>query len=251
MKKLSILILLFSALSVGYLIQNSFAMPNPWVECGQDVSCAAQKAGFNLPIRVKNPSFRAMDDMIEVHFSLSKNREVCLRKSQLFKADADEYGIKDISGVYNTYSVDKIININGVMFHVKGIKNKFYVVNFAAETGYYSFYCEKGLKIRDIKYLYKILEEAEAPRFDYENTLTIEQLQDLRRVDGIVEPIFTQDCFPKTLYRKGVTKDCFERANLGDDSFCTLSQVKFIKEYYKKGQDKDPLNNGSGNFCAD
>ena len=250
MKKLSILILLFSALSVGYLIQNSFAMSNPWVECGQDVSCAAQKAGFNLPIKVKNSSFRAMDNMIEVRFSLN-GKNVNLRKSQFAEADADEYGIKDISGVYNKYPVDKVININGVMFHVKGEKNKFYVVNFAAENGYYSFYCKKGLKIKEIKYLYSVLSEAEAPRYDYENTQTIEQLQESRRVDGIVEPIFTQDCFPKTLYQKGVTKDCFERANLGDDSFCTLSQIKFIKEYYKKGQNKDPLNDGSGNFCAD
>ena len=97
-----------------------------------------------------------------------------------------------------------------------------------------------------------MLEEAEAPRFNYDETdnYTSEQLQDLRRVDGIVEPVYTQDCFPRTLQKKGVTKDCFERANLGQDSFCSLSEIKMIKQYYKKGQDKDPLNDGSGNFCA-
>ena len=73
---------------------------------------------------------------------------------------------------------------------------------------------------------------------------------DLRRVDEIVEPVYTQDCFPKTLAKRGVTKNCFERANLGEDSFCSASEVKMIKEYYKKGQDKDPLNNGDGGFCA-
>ena len=80
---------------------------------------------------------------------------------------------------------------------------------------------------------------------------TIEELQDLRRVDGIVEPVFTQDCFPRTLQKKGVTKNCFERANLGNDTYCSSSEIKMIKEYYKKGQDKDPLNNGSGNLLID
>ena len=80
---------------------------------------------------------------------------------------------------------------------------------------------------------------------------TIEELMDLRRVDGIVEPVYTQDCFPQTLKNLGVSKDCFERANLDDDSLCSSSEIKAIKEYYKKGQENDPLNDGNGNFCAD
>ena len=80
---------------------------------------------------------------------------------------------------------------------------------------------------------------------------TIEQLQDLRRVDGIVEPVYTQDCFPRTLQNNGVTKDCFERANLGQNDFCTTNEINMIKEYYENGQDKDPLNDGSGQFCAE
>ena len=80
---------------------------------------------------------------------------------------------------------------------------------------------------------------------------TIEELQDKRRVDGIVEPVFTQDCFPRTLAQNGVTKDCFERANLGENSHCSESELKMIKEYYKKGQENDPLNDGTGQFCAE
>ena len=95
-------------------------------------------------------------------------------------------------------------------------------------------------------YLYKILKKTDSP-----NKYTIEQLQELRRVDGIVEPVYTQDCFPKTLQLNGVTKDCFERANLGQNDFCTSSEIKKIKEYYEKGQDKDPLNDGSGQFCVE
>ena len=79
---------------------------------------------------------------------------------------------------------------------------------------------------------------------------TIEELQTSREIDGIVEPVFTQDCFPRTLQEKGVTRNCFERANLGDNTACSDDEIKMIKEYYKKGQDKDPLNDGSGNFCA-
>lgn len=79
----------------------------------------------------------------------------------------------------------------------------------------------------------------------------VEGLQESRKVDGIVEPVYTQDCFPKTLEQSGVSKKCFERANFGQDIFCSKSEIEKIKEYYKKGQDKDPRNNGSGQFCAD
>ena len=250
MKKILLLIIICSIFAIYNKV---FAIPNPWIECGDDISCAAEKAGFNFPLKAEKYSVRAMDDMIEITFPLDKKRTVTVRKSQVFNAQADENGIKDISGDYNNYPINKTIKIdNGISFNVRGKKNKYYVVNFAAETGYYSISCNNGLTLKDIKYFYKLLEEAEAPRqsMDQTNAYTIEQLQDLRRVDGIVEPVYTQDCFPRTLQKKGVTKECFERANLGQYDFCSASEIKMIKEYYKKGQDKDPLNNGSGKFCA-
>lgn len=250
MKKILLLIIVCTIFTTYNKV---FALPNPWIECGDNISCGADKAGFNFPLRVEKYSVRAMEDMIEITFPLDRKRMITVRKSQLYKGQADKNGIKDISGDYNNYPVNKTIKINnGINFNVRGKKNKYYVVNFAAETGYYSFTCNKGLTVKDIKYFYKLLEEAEAPRhsMDETNAHTIEQLQDLRRVDGIVEPVYTQDCFPKTLQKKGVTEECFERANLGQDDFCSASEVKMIKEYYKKGQDKDPLNNGSGEFCA-
>lgn len=85
----------------------------------------------------------------------------------------------------------------------------------------------------------------------YYKILSISALQNSKRVDGIVEPIYTQDCFPRTLKQNGVSKFCFERANLGQNIFCTKSQIKKIEEYYQKGQENDPLNDGTGNFCAD
>ncbi|MBR6099213.1 hypothetical protein IKP85_05640 [bacterium] len=80
---------------------------------------------------------------------------------------------------------------------------------------------------------------------------SVNGLREGRRVDGIVEPVYTQDCFPRTLQQSGVTKKCFERANLGQNIFCSKYEIKLIEEYYQKGQDKDPLNDGSGKFCAD
>ena len=42
----------------------------------------------------------------------------------------------------------------------------------------------------------------------------IKKLQKAMTIDGIVEPVYTQDCMPKTLFEKGVTIGCFEFANL-------------------------------------
>ncbi len=221
-------------------------MQNPWIDCADDISCAAKKAGFNFPLRVNDYSVRAMDDMIQINFKLDKKRTVTIRKSVKF------YNSGDNSGVYKNYPILKDIALkNGVELSVRGNFRKFYVANFSAESGYYSIYCEKGMRIKDLESMYALIAEAEAPRFDENETKTLEQLMDSRRVDGIVEPVYTQDCFPKTLEKKGVTKECFERANLGEDSVCSLSQVKMIQEYYSKDYKSDPLNNGQGNFCAD
>lgn len=49
----------------------------------------------------------------------------------------------------------------------------------------------------------------------------------------------------------GVSKTCFERANLGQNTFCSQKEINLIRDYYNIGQAKDPLNDGSGQFCAD
>ena len=236
---------------VGLSAISAKSMPNPWIECGNDISCGALKAGFNFPLNVENYTVRAMKGMFEFRFPLDEKRNVIVRKSTTAEGEADENGIIDISGDYNQYQVNKTVTLeNGVKFSVRGDEDNYKVVNFAAESGYYSIMCAEGLNKADIEYFYDLLAEAEAPRYT-EEPKTLEQLQDSRRVDGIVEPVFTQDCFPKTLQKKGVTEECFERANLGDDTFCSASQIKMIRDYYEKGQENDPLNDGSGNFCAD
>lgn len=244
-KTFFVTLLAISAIFSVNFNHKSFAIPNPWIDCSDDISCGARKAGFNLPLNVKNYSVRAMKDVLEIDFPLDKKRNVSLRKSQTYDGN--------LSGVYENYPINKTITIkNNVPFNIRGDKKKIYVANFAAETGYYSFYSKQGMTIKDINYFYDLLAEAEAPRYIEEETKTIEQLQDKRRdKDGIVNPVYTQDCFPRTLQKKGVTKNCFKRINLGDDSFCSASEVKMIKEYYKKGYKKDPLNNCEGQFCAE
>ena len=86
-----------------YLGQDVYAMPNPWIDCNDDIYCASQKAGYNFPLRVQNYSVRAMKDMIEIIFPLDKKRTVTVRKSQAADGKWDENGIIDISGVYNNY----------------------------------------------------------------------------------------------------------------------------------------------------
>ena len=251
MKNIKILLIIICFASVSF-IQKAYSIPNPWINCNDDIYCASQKAGFNFPLRVKNYTVRAMKDMIEIKFPLDTRRIVTVRKSQSYNGNPDKNGIKDISGDYNNYPVNKDIKLkNGVVFNVRGYKNKFIVANFAAESGYYCFYSKDGMYTRDLNRLYKLLEEAEAPTNNFSaQNYTISQLQNLRKTDDVVEPVFTQDCFPRTLQKKGVTQNCFDRANLGDNTNCSASEIRIIKEYYKKGQNKDPLNNGTSSFCA-
>ena len=141
------------------------AMPNPWTDCGEDINCGAEIAGFNFPLKVENYTVRAMKDMFEFRFSLDDTRSVIVRKSEMPGGEADENGIIDISGDYNTYPINKTITLeNSVKFSVKGEEDNYRVVNFAAESGYYSIICDEGLSLNDIEYFYKLLEDAEAPK---------------------------------------------------------------------------------------
>ena len=141
------------------------AMPNPWIDCGNDIRCGAEKAGFNFPLKVNDYTVRAMENMIEIRFSWDEKRHVIVRKSVIPEGEPDENGIIDISGDYNHYPVNQTVTLeNGVKFNVRGEENNYHVANFAAETGYYSIICTEGLHIKDIEHFYQLLENAEAPR---------------------------------------------------------------------------------------
>lgn len=138
------------------------SLPNPWIDCGADISCGAQKAGFTLPLKAKNYTVRAMEGMLELRFSLEDGRKVIVRKTLKFDAQANENGIIDISGDYNQYPTNKTITLdNGAKFSVRGEENNYKVANFAAESGYYSIACPEGLSQSDIEHFYNLLAEAE------------------------------------------------------------------------------------------
>ncbi len=231
MKKILLLVMtVFVGSFAGILCQKSFAMPNPWIDCGDDISCGAGKAGFNMPLRVNKYNVRAMHDMLEITFPLDKKRTVALRKSTGY------YG-EETSGVYVDYPFMRTIKLNsGTVLNVRGDKKRYYVATFAADSGYYSLYCEKGMNLDDINYLYGLIAEADGERRDIEGgtSYSLEELRRERTVKGVLKPVYTKYDLPTPLKKRGVTNNCFERANLGDDSACSASEVIMIKDYYKK-----------------
>jgi len=159
-----------SSFIIGFVIMTlsasaAHAIPNPWTDCGKDINCGTEIAGFNFPLKVENYTVRAMKDMFEFRFPLDDERRVIVRKSEMLEGEPDENGIIDISGDYNIYSVNKTVTLeNGVKFSVRGEEDSYRVINFAAESGYYSILCAEGLNLKDIAYFYKLLEDAEAPK---------------------------------------------------------------------------------------
>ncbi len=233
MKKSLIIIMAVLVWSfAGYASQKSFAMPNPWIDCGDDISCGAGKAGFNMPLRVNKYSVRAMHDMLEITFPLDKKRNVALRKSMGY------YG-EETSGVYIDYPIMKTIKLNGsTVLNVRGNKKRYYVASFAADSGYYSLYCEKGMNLDDINYLYNLIAEADGEKQIVEDkaSYSLEELRKERTVKGVFKPVYTQSDLPVALKKRGVTNECFLRANLGDNSACSVSEELIIKEYYKSSK---------------
>ena len=94
------LIILTTVLFCGCATSSMCGMPNPWIECGDNLECAAKKAGFQFPLVLSNYQVRAMSDMIEVSFLLNDEKEVVVRKSV---KDINE---GDISGVYTKYPIN-------------------------------------------------------------------------------------------------------------------------------------------------
>lgn len=134
-------------------------MPNPWIECGDNLECAAKKAGFQFPLVLSNYQVRAMSDMIEITYPLDEFRNVIVRKS------LTETDNLDISGDYNKYPIsDEVVLKSGVVINVRRDNTKYYVAYFAAESGVYSINCQKGMSLNELQGVFDVIEAAEASK---------------------------------------------------------------------------------------
>ena len=128
---------------------------NPWIECGQDLKCAKEKAGFAFPINIEKCNIRAMEDMIEIEYPFNE-KNVIIRKST-------GNNIGDISGDYNNYNINKELSINYIKFNIRGDddRDKIYVANFFAKKANYAIMCDKGLNLDEIWNIYEIIKKAD------------------------------------------------------------------------------------------
>ena len=147
---------LFAAFTTACTNSQLVGIPNPWVDCGNDLKCAKNKAGFNFPVELSNCNFRAMEDMIEIEYPFN-NKNITIRKSKKYD------GRGDISGDYNNYSVNKEISINNVSFKIRGEneKDKINVVNFSSKNAHYAIMCDNGLYLDEVWSIYEIIKKAD------------------------------------------------------------------------------------------
>lgn len=161
MKKFNLifLIILTTVLFCGCATSRMCGMPNPWIECGDNLECAAKKAGFQFPLVLSNYQVRAMSDMIEITYPLDEFRDVIVRKS------LTETDNLDISGDYNKYPIsDEVVLKSGVVINVRRDNTKYYVAYFAAESGVYSINCQKGMSLNELQGVFDVIEAAEASK---------------------------------------------------------------------------------------
>ena len=155
MKKFNLTTVLFC----GCVTSSMCGMPNPWIECGDNLECAAKKAGFQFPLVLSNYQVRAMSDMIEITYPLDKFRNVIVRKS------LTETDNLDISGDYNKYPIsDEVVLKSGVVINVRRDNTKYYVAYFAAESGVYSINCQKGMSLNELQGVFDVIEAAESSK---------------------------------------------------------------------------------------
>lgn len=158
MKKLKVLFVcgLFVIFSTACTNSSYVGMPNPWIDCGQDIKCAKDKAGFNFPVKLSNCNIRAMENMIEIQYPFN-NKNITIRKSKKYD------GSGDISGDYNHYPANKEKSINNTKFSVRGDNDtdKIYVANFSSKKSHYAIMSDKGLDLDEIWNIYEIIQKAE------------------------------------------------------------------------------------------
>ncbi len=158
-KKFSILVcLVFSFLTTACTQITDDNTLNLLTDCKDDLSCAANIAGFKFPLVLSNFNVFAMEDMIEITYPLDENRDVTVRKTTLNNDNKI-----DLNQNHEKYQVKDILTLeNGVTVTVLKNGKNIYVAYLAADSGYYSIFCPKGMSEKDIWQIYNVLAEAEA-----------------------------------------------------------------------------------------
>lgn len=129
---------------------------NPWVNCKDDLRRAEKISGFTFPLVLSNYTVSAMKDMIEITYPLDEFRDVTIRKTTLL------YDKLDNGKNYSIYPIKDILVLNnGVKLTVRKKDDLIYVAYLAADSGYYSIYCQKGMTSEDVWQIYNVLAEVE------------------------------------------------------------------------------------------
>lgn len=144
-------IMLFNASNASNIV----SMPNVWSECGKDMECAQNVAGFDFLILPSTTyTVRAMKGMIEIHYNLDETRNAIIRKSNLKKGD--------ISGVYTKYPIKNKLKIkNNISVNVRGTNDKIFVAYIGKN---YSIYCKDGFTIEELVNIYDTIFAIEAAK---------------------------------------------------------------------------------------
>ena len=129
-------------------------MPNPWVDCS-NLNQAEKIAGFDFHLKLHDNIIRAMKNMIEIVYQIDNSRKIVIRKSL-------ETTNKDISGVYDKYSVNKTIRLsNENEITIRGEKDKIFVANIISSDKVFSVFCKQGISPKELKKIYKLIAESE------------------------------------------------------------------------------------------
>ena len=93
--------------------------------------------------------------MIEIVYQIDNSRKIVIRKSL-------ETTNKDISGVYDKYSVNKTIRLsNENEITIRGEKDKIFVANIISSDKVFSVFCKQGISPKELKKIYKLIAESE------------------------------------------------------------------------------------------
>ena len=145
---LMLLALLLGALaeSTGILTEDDLGIPNPWVDCGDDLALAAEVAGFEFRIpALANYTVSVLPgELIKVTYPKDEVTDIVLCEA----AVEPESG--DLSGDYNDYPVEETRTISGIEAAIRGDSELIYVANFNIGDSWYCISCTGGLSEEEL-----------------------------------------------------------------------------------------------------